>query len=772
MSRGLAMRTVYACGCAALLVVVGCSSTHMGNQEGGETHFLEQCLDGVCEGGLTCVCGVCTKACDGDSACAALGSNATCNAVEPDSLICGDDARAEERVCDVICARSSECEPLGDSHTCIEGRCRPEAIASALAGAADAGGAEGGMDSGGDAGDACPQENCGASVAPLVMILLDTSGSMERRPRCACATPGCTECLPDCAGESPDKNRWTQALEALTGTYDEFDCEAITRNGPSFTYDADYAFPYHRPTSSQRDDGLLREYGSRLRFGLATFDTVSAYAGEPQLAIDDLDFARSASEDGMWSYPPAESADELTLRSDGHAVGSYRYPGCATSYLMNTGIRSRDASAGGLIVDTGDEPDPTTVAAIEDALRDVRPFGGTPIAAALDDIQWLFASDSFLRDERGDPGRQRHLILITDGRPDDDFRNVNCDCALDGDDSDCGFIGDDSAPMHCPYPTVEEAARRLRCGDSEGCEAGTFETIHVIGFDLLGEVFVEDKLDAIAHAAGTASATRVDDGEELRRELDLVLRGIAEGSSHNDGGVPGPTGGDAELANGACEMDGLVYASGATWRKGCNECECTDGSASCEDNDCQACLSDFDCLVSDVCILGPSCTAGQCSTLPEESDAPINVDQVCDCYGETYRSQDVWLAFRSGGIAHPGACEPASCTYNDFVLNHGAMFDAEDECNKCRCIDGEVLCTSYPCTSCASTEDCAPEEHCELPVNVCESSGERIGKCVVVPASCPIDDPWHNTYFCSCINDARIDQCWARLTGEQRGSCE
>src|ERR1041384_1589560 len=60
-------------------------------------------------------------------------------------------------------------------------------------------------------------------IQPFVMVIVDSSGSMEYLPNCTCSTLGCSECLPNCgltndmAGEPPagKKNRWATLLEAL-----------------------------------------------------------------------------------------------------------------------------------------------------------------------------------------------------------------------------------------------------------------------------------------------------------------------------------------------------------------------------------------------------------------------------------------------------------------------------------------------------------------------------------------------------------------------------
>src|SRR5262245_43596047 len=36
-------------------------------------------------------------------------------------------------------------------------------------------------------------------IVPYLMLVIDTSGSMEQLTSCSCTTPGCEECLPNCS---------------------------------------------------------------------------------------------------------------------------------------------------------------------------------------------------------------------------------------------------------------------------------------------------------------------------------------------------------------------------------------------------------------------------------------------------------------------------------------------------------------------------------------------------------------------------------------------
>ncbi|MEY4579663.1 MAG: hypothetical protein RL701_4366, partial [Pseudomonadota bacterium] len=197
-------------------------------------------------------------------------------------------------------------------------------------------------------------------IPPFVMLVTDTSGSMEYLPGCKCTTKGCTECLPDCALSNLDplnlpkkKNRWSMVLEALTGQFIDYQCLPLERtvdNG--MTYDLDYSLPYTRPwvcpngdrlcaypgtdvLPIQRENGLLDNYNGRIRFGLATFDGMRTYTGASDLVYEEeFNVALSNGAQGSYSY------------GGGKRV---HYPGCAKDYMIDSGIRSPTAPEGGLI---------------------------------------------------------------------------------------------------------------------------------------------------------------------------------------------------------------------------------------------------------------------------------------------------------------------------------------------------------------------------------------------------------------------------------------
>ena len=136
-------------------------------------------------------------------------------------------------------------------------------------------------------------------IRPNVLVMLDTSGSMEWRNGVANATctggdgGSCNRCrLPDgsevslCSPLCPadqQKNRWITAVEVLTGDILNYSCREVPRdNATTFQYDFNYTVPYHEPLSSgvplwntgaaQAQNGLLDTYVERLRFGFMSFD--------------------------------------------------------------------------------------------------------------------------------------------------------------------------------------------------------------------------------------------------------------------------------------------------------------------------------------------------------------------------------------------------------------------------------------------------------------------------------------------------------------------
>jgi type IV pilus assembly protein PilY1 len=283
-------------------------------------------------------------------------------------------------------------------------------------------------------------------IRPNIMVLLDTSGSMEFRTNvpnnmctgavggaCSRCSNGADMCSPMCPVDER-RNRWTTAIEVLTGTIDGFSCQEQSRTTADFNYDYLYPYSHHQPLSgagqyplndsraSQQNDGILDVYYDRVRFGLMTFD-------------NDIRLGTGAN-DGMFSY--ADDRD-------------YRPNGCLVPTRVNLGAKRAstdnnigDIVPGGLISVGPPGADTAALALINrqvqetitgrvgtvtvPALPGVRPFGTTPIAAFLEDAYHYWQTNTDVTDGSaggaGDPYfncRTRANILITDGAP-TDFR--------------------------------------------------------------------------------------------------------------------------------------------------------------------------------------------------------------------------------------------------------------------------------------------------------------------------------------------------------------
>jgi hypothetical protein len=363
------------------------------------------------------------------------------------------------------------------------------------------------------------------SEQPRVLLLLDTSGSMQWREDCACTTPSCSECLPSC--EAGERSRWHRVIEALTGSFTSAGCETTARTSADagLSYDRNYAIPNVQLDGDfeQRNDGLIARFGTYVRFGLATFDSVMAYGTDELVPEAAFDWSKSRATEGMSSYAGAdpERRNRARVRADGSVVGRVYYPASAGPYTIDTGIRSKAASEGALILPSADEDRVARHARINQQLLGVRPFGTSPVAAALDDVYFAFEDnhESMVRN---------YVVLITDGLPDDDFRSFplpGCDC-----DAPDTCAGEDPSTMSCPYPLPADAARYLRCGYSDDVCNGPVAGLYVVAQAAANDA-LRRELDGIAAAGGSDGTRFVSGLGQLNDALDDVLTRIVLATS-------------------------------------------------------------------------------------------------------------------------------------------------------------------------------------------------------------------------------------------------
>jgi type IV pilus assembly protein PilY1 len=272
---------------------------------------------------------------------------------------------------------------------------------------------------------------------PNVLLLVDTSGSMEFKVDGS--PPVCTPNLPD---NSHDRSRWIDLVEVLTGTIDEYSCEALERSTVQFAnsykfgsdenpYDYSYPLPYHRPlsngcgpapgtpfTSGQnpfkypqttgstrsigfhqynygaacnngwsqpKNDGILDTFRQLVRFGLMTFDTSvddgRGYSGQL------VHFA--SGNEGLWSY---------IVGSDAARGQPY---GCNDKPAPEQEVGARNNAAPpweGRLINFGNPDDgvrayETKNTQIQEVLIATRPYGATPIAGMLKDARDFLLED-------------------------------------------------------------------------------------------------------------------------------------------------------------------------------------------------------------------------------------------------------------------------------------------------------------------------------------------------------------------------------------------
>ncbi|NOZ02351.1 MAG: hypothetical protein GXP54_10740 [Deltaproteobacteria bacterium] len=299
------------------------------------------------------------------------------------------------------------------------------------------------------------------SVSPIVLLLMDSSGSMEYD------VDGYTDetddldvlAVPECPriDGTYGKSRFIVATEVLTGSYVGYSCSLDDRTFPAGREDFDYAVPHVVANGTQLDNGLIDVTGRRFKFGVMTFDTV----GNPGIGPG-----------GGYSYGPE------------------------TPY--NFGARNESAPTGPFVKPVSSDDEADILArnrVVEAALLSTMPFGGTPIAPMLKDALYYFENDPDLQpynkaDGSGDMFyncRSKNIVLISDGRS-------NLGEGTDG------------------YQTSEYYAQQLLAAGVK---------VYVIGFQL--PTGVDSLMDQIASAGGTTEAFIATDRSELAAVLSKIL---------------------------------------------------------------------------------------------------------------------------------------------------------------------------------------------------------------------------------------------------------
>lgn len=360
-------------------------------------------------------------------------------------------------------------------------------------------------------------------LRPVVMLLVDSSGSMNYELGSASGPTGSFPTCTNTAGMGDTQSRWITLVETLTGGYDDYACEAVDRRS-AYVGEADafYAHPSFEPRGTQRTDGILDLYVDRVKFGLMTLDSVYGFTSPP--------FATS------WSYlpPPADFAarpTDVAGAYGGYSYGPTRtvsFPGCGSPFSVNAGARREwmtgDAFGGHLISVGAD----STLAAhrvvnqeIQDAIIDTRPFGGSAMDALLDDFREYLENDPDVAPlsaagGAGDPYaacRTRYAVLISEGEIDTLYRSMGCD----------------TAGYSCPYPLPTDTANTLCQWNGTSCE-GMLDGLFVVGYDVSNSA-AASLLDDIASEGGTTEAYEATDQASLIASLASAIDRAAPGTT-------------------------------------------------------------------------------------------------------------------------------------------------------------------------------------------------------------------------------------------------
>ena len=429
---------------------------------------------------------------------------------------------------------------------------------------------------------------------PNVLLLIDTSGSMEYMADGTSPLVGADKkCLPPAPGAT-NLNRWATLVSVLTGTVENFSCVAVPRDNTApfgfeseFTfngalpYDRGYHLPFHRilsndctpgpgnadvtwaswlgdaikfhpwdsaglpcaaPGFQQAADGLLDTFSDRARFGLMTFDT----SGDASSGASGTGYASQAGVDGHWSY-------YLGWENGSGSAASGNPPACA-EHPFEVGARNLAAPPweGRMIPFGPADADAATLLAnnqhLQLALLAMRPYGATPLAGMLEDARTFIYQDASNDPSTGKPVgpskddyftggcRKTYVIVLSDGEPNLDLRKEGCATG----DGKCPYeephvIAHDMATLGDPDTRVITFAVGFGLSSSAGIDCNT------LGCDSFAaggtcEAPASSALNAcctltrIACEGGTTKAFFADDVGGLKTALSQVLGQITSGS--------------------------------------------------------------------------------------------------------------------------------------------------------------------------------------------------------------------------------------------------
>ena len=157
-----------------------------------------------------------------------------------------------------------------------------------------------------------------------------------------------------------------------------------------------------------------------------------------------------------------------------------------------------------------------TNALVQSSLLAVRPYGGSPIDALLQDYELWANTDEDIA-AGSDPYaacRSKYAVLISDGEGDDFYRRIGCEAP--------GSV--------CPYDREVETVRRLCQFDGERCR-GLIDGLYTVGYSVSSAAGLAN-MNSLAVAGGTGTAYTADSTLELIASLSRVLDRAAPALPH------------------------------------------------------------------------------------------------------------------------------------------------------------------------------------------------------------------------------------------------
>lgn len=400
-----------------------------------------------------------------------------------------------------------------------------------------------------------------APPLPNVLILLDTSGSMERFPngKLPTATP---------MGTSTEKTRWVQALEVLGGGIDNFALLNQPRTGADFTaeyglggqspYDLDYFLPHYRALSNNcaigssslsttktwptdwktwgtssfgfrqwngaslgaigscspvdfKTDGLgiLDTFRDQARFGLMTFDTTT----NPKSGWNGTSHIPTEGMLGTWSYYPGWNGSGSYSPNYGWPAGCTVDASTLSTHIHELGARNPSAPPWeGPMVPFAADDSTTALRAVNDRIRyammAARPYGPTPLAPMLADAQYyLWGDPDGPKIDPYAPCRGNFVVLITDGFPNSDLR-PNCENSAD-------------PKAAATWPSCDTATGGGGCCPTKRAQDITYDLAHpppgkppvktfVVGFGLSDDTGAPIDCSTVDPSSGACSSSTLD----------------------------------------------------------------------------------------------------------------------------------------------------------------------------------------------------------------------------------------------------------------------